>query len=71
MKVHTPEGDIETGLKKFGAMIGDETEVGCGTVMNPGTVIGREASIYPLSSVRGTVPAGSIYKKQGEIAQKR
>lgn len=71
VKVHTPEGDIETGLKKFGAMIGDETEVGCGTVMNPGTVIGREASIYPLSSVRGTVPAGSIYKKQGEIAQKR
>ncbi len=71
VKVHTPEGDIETGLKKFGAMIGDETEVGCGTVMNPGTVIGREASIYPLSSVRGTVPARSIYKKQGEIAQKR
>ena len=71
VKVHTPEGDIETGIKKFGAMIGDEVEVGCGSVLNPGTVIGRNSNIYPLSSVRGVVPANSIYKKQGEVAEKR
>ncbi len=62
---------IETGLKKFGAMIGDNVEVGCGSVLNPGTVIGRESNIYPLSSVRGYVPAGSIYKKQGDIVEKQ
>ncbi len=70
VKVHTPEGDIETGIKKFGAMIGDRVEVGCGSILNPGSVIGRESNIYPLSSVRGVVPAHSIYKKQGEIAEK-
>ncbi|HIR29004.1 MAG TPA: UDP-N-acetylglucosamine pyrophosphorylase [Candidatus Choladousia intestinigallinarum] len=62
---------IETGLKKFGAMLGDEVEVGCGSVLNPGSVIGRQTNIYPLSSVRGVVPEKSIYKKQGEIVQKR
>ncbi len=71
VKVHTPEGDIETGIKKFGAMIGDEVEVGCGSVLNPGTVIGKNTNIYPLSSVRGVVAANSIYKKQGEVAEKR
>lgn len=71
VKVHTPEGDIETGMKKFGAMVGDEVEVGCGSVLNPGTVIGKNSNIYPLSSVRGVVPANSIYKKQGEVAEKR
>jgi NDP-sugar pyrophosphorylase family protein len=71
VKVHTSQGDIETGIKKFGAMIGDEVEVGCGSVLNPGTVIGKNSNIYPLSSVRGVVPSGSIYKKQGEVAQKR
>ena len=70
VKVHTSEGDIETGIKKFGAMIGDNVEVGCGSVLNPGTVIGRESNIYPLSSVRGVVPSRSIYKKQGEVATK-
>ena len=70
VKVHTPEGDIETGIKKFGAMLGDEVEVGCGSVLNPGTVIGPHTNIYPLSSVRGVVPANSIYKKQGEVAEK-
>ena len=59
---------IETGLKKFGAMLGDEVEVGCGTGLNPGTVVGRHSSIYPLSSVREVVPADSIYKKRGEVA---
>lgn len=62
---------VETGLKKFGAMLGDNVEVGCGSVLNPGTVIGRGSNIYPLSSVRGYVAAGSIYKKQGEVVEKR
>ena len=61
---------IETGLKKFGAMLGDEVEVGCGSVLNPGTVIGSHSNIYPLSSVRGFVPDNSIYKKQGEVVEK-
>lgn len=61
---------IETGLKKFGAMLGDEVEVGCGSVLNPGTVIGSHSNIYPLSSVRGFVPGNSIYKKQGEVVEK-
>lgn len=69
--VKTPEGGIETGKKKFGAMLGDEVEVGCGTVLNPGSVVGRHTNIYPLSSVRGYVPAGSIYKRQGEVVEKR
>jgi len=68
--VHTPEGDMETGIKKFGAMVGDHVEVGCGSILNPGTVVGRESNIYPLSSVRGVVPEHSIYKKQGEIVEK-
>ena len=62
---------METGLKKFGAMLGDQVEVGCNSVLNPGTVIGRRATVYPTSMVRGFLPADSIYKKQGEIAQKR
>lgn len=62
---------IETGLKKFGAMLGDEVEVGCGSVLNPGTVIGPHSNIYPLSSVREVVPGNSIYKKRGEVAEKR
>ena len=62
---------IETGLKKFGAILGDHVEVGCNSVLNPGSVIGRETSVYPLSFVRGCIPTGSIYKKQGEIAEKR
>lgn len=70
VKVHAEDGDIETGLKKFGAMIGDHVEVGCGSVLNPGTVIGKNTNIYPLSSVRTCVDADSIYKKQGEVAEK-
>lgn len=69
--VKTPEGAIETGLKKFGAMLGDNVEVGCGSVLNPGTVVGKNTNIYPLSMVRTYIPAGSIYKKQGEVAEKR
>lgn len=69
--VKTPEGELVTGLKKFGAMLGDNVEVGCGSVLNPGTVIGKNTNIYPLSMVRSYVPAGSIYKKQGEVVEKR
>ena len=61
---------IETGLKKFGAMLGDNVEVGCGSVLNPGTVVGRNTNIYPLSSVRGVVKENSIYKNQKEIVEK-
>lgn len=61
---------VETGLKKFGAILGDEVEVGCGSVLNPGTVVGSHTNIYPLSMVRGYIPQNSIYKKQGELAEK-
>ena len=62
--------NIETGLKKFGAMLGDNVEVGCNSVLNPGTVIGRESNLYPLSPVRGFVPSKSIYKTGGIIVSK-
>lgn len=62
---------IETGLKKFGAMLGDEVEVGCNSVLNPGSVIGPGTNIYPLSSVRGVVPANSIFKSQDCIVEKQ
>ena len=65
------EEKVETGLKKFGAMLGDNVEVGCGSVLNPGTVIGRNTNIYPLSSVRGCVPAESIYKSGKEVVKKQ
>lgn len=61
---------IETGLKKFGAILGDRVEVGCGSILNPGSVIGKNTNIYPLSSVRKVVPANCIYKNQNEIVQK-
>ena len=64
------EEKIETGLKKFGAMLGDHVEVGCNSVLNPGTVIGRGSNIYPLSCVRGVVPADSIWKTGGCIVKK-
>ena len=69
--VKLPDAEIETGFKKFGAMLGDFVEVGCGSVLNPATVVGRNSNIYPLSSVRGVVPAESIYKASGNIAKKR
>lgn len=72
VKGNTVEGafDIDTGLKKFGAMLGDYVEVGCNSVLNPGTVIGNHSNIYPLSPVRGFVPACSIYKTGGVIVKK-
>lgn len=68
--VKDEEEKIETGLKKFGAMLGDYVEVGCNSVLNPGTVIGRHTNVYPLSSVRGVVPANSIYKNRNEVVEK-
>lgn len=65
------EGEIETGLKKFGAMLGDCVEVGCNSVLNPGTVIGKNTNIYPLSRVRGYVPSDSIYKDAKDVVKKR
>ena len=62
---------IETGLIKFGAILGDTVEVGSNTVLNPGSVVGRNATIYPLSMVRSFIPQNSIYKKQGELVEKR
>lgn len=67
-----PGGErVETGLKKFGAILGDQVEIGCNSVLNPGTVIGRGSRVYPLSMVRGAVPAGHIYKRAGELAEIR
>jgi len=68
----THEGEkIPTNLKKVGAMLGDEVEVGCNSVLNPGTIVGRKAQIYPLSMVRGYVPENSIYKCQGEVIERQ
>lgn len=66
------DGDaaVETGLKKFGAIVGDFAEIGCNSVLCPGCIVGRGAQVYPLSLVRGAVPADSVYKKQGEVAPK-
>ena len=58
-------------MKKFGAMLGEHVEVGCGTILNPGSVVGPHTNIYPLSSVRGFVPGGSIYKCAGEVVEMR
>lgn len=69
--IKSGDGKLETGLKKMGAVLGDYVEVGCGSVLNPGTVIGKNSNVYPLSSVRGVIPENSIYKKAGEVAQKR
>ena len=63
--------EIKTGLKKFGAMLGDNVEVGCGSILNPGSVVGKNTNIYPLSSVRGVISENSIYKKQGEVVEKK
>ena len=69
--VHGKDFAVETGMKKFGAMLGDNVEVGCNSVLNPGTVVGRNSNIYPLSCVRGVVPENSIFKNKDEIVTKR
>ena len=68
--IQAGEEKVKTGLKKMGAVLGDEVEVGCNSVLNPGTVVGKKSNIYPLSMVRGYIPPCSIYKKQGEIVEK-
>ena len=69
--IHNDTEQIGTGRKKVGAFLGDRVEIGCNSVLNPGTVIGRDANVYPTSCVRGVVPANSIWKHDGVIAEKR
>ncbi len=71
INIHDGDKTIETGLRKIGAFIGDEVEVGCNSVLNPGTVVGRHSIIYPLSSVRGVVKENSIYKSKTEITERQ
>jgi NDP-sugar pyrophosphorylase family protein len=71
VKIRCGNESVETGLKKFGAMLGDNVEVGCNAVLNPGTVVGRETNIYPTSMVRGFVPERSIFNNKGEINKKK
>ena len=68
--VHAEDKEVATGFKKFGAILGDGVEVGCNSVLNPGTVVGKESNIYPLSSVRGCIAAHSIYKNQDNVVAK-
>lgn len=68
--IHCTDGGIETGMRKVGAMLGDRTDIGCNSVLNPGSVIGRDTNVYPLSMVRGCVPAQHIYKDKDHIAVK-
>ena len=70
IKVHCQE-IFETDRKKFGAILGDNVEIGCNSVLNPGTIVGSDSLVYPLSSVRGVVPANSIYKDKDHIVEKR
>lgn len=69
--IRTEQGLMETGLKKLGAILGSRVEVGCNSVLNPGTVIGSDTNVYPLSMVRGYIPSGSIYKNKNEIIEKQ
>lgn len=69
--IHCGNEEIETGLRKIGGILGDGVEVGCGSVLNPGVVIGKNTTVYPLSSVRGVLPANTIYKREGELVRKR
>lgn len=69
--IRTDDGAIETGLRKIGAILGDYVEIGCGTVLNPGSIVGKNTMIYPLTSVRGTVPANTIVKRMDEMTEKQ
>ncbi|MCR5691058.1 MAG: UDP-N-acetylglucosamine pyrophosphorylase [Eubacterium sp.] len=71
VEIRVGQDKVKTGLKKMGAILGDQVEVGCGSILNPGSVIGANTNIYPLSSVRGYVPGGSIYKNQNEVVDKK
>ena len=65
-----PDGNIDTGIKKIGAFLGDNVEIGCGSVLKTGTIFGRNSNIYPLSSGRGCIKSGSIYKNRAEVVEK-
>ena len=69
--IKSADGQIPTGIKKVGAMLGDFVEVGCNSVLNPGTVIGRNSNVYPTSCVRGVIPANSIWKNNGTVVNKK
>ncbi len=69
--IRTDEGKIETGLRKIGAILGDYVEVGCGTVLNPGSIVGAHTTIYPLTSVRGLIPAHTIVKRMDEMVERQ
>ena len=69
--IRTDKGPLATGLRKIGAILGDYVEIGCGTVLNPGSIVGKNTMIYPLTSVRGTVPANSIVKSAENIVIKQ
>ena len=69
--IHGVDGSFETGLKKVGAMLGDGAEIGCNSVLNPGTVIGRRSQVYPTSCVRGVIPPDHIYKDAAHIIPRR
>lgn len=69
--IHKADGSLETGLKKVGAMLGDYVEVGCNSVLNPGTIIGRNSQVYPTSCVRGVIPENHIYKTADKVVMKR
>ena len=71
VSVRDPEGNIETGRRKIGAILGDNVEVGCNSVLNPGTIVCRRSNIYPCSCVRGVIPPDSIYKDQVDIVLKK
>ena len=68
--IHGDGFEIETGMEKIGAMLGDHAEIGCNSVLNPGVIVGRNSNVYPLSNVRGVVPANSIYKNRNEVVEK-
>ena len=68
--IRSADGRIDTGMRKLGAILGDGVEVGCGAVLNPGTVIGKNSTVYPQCSVRGAIPKNSIYKSEGNIVSK-
>ena len=70
VKIKAPDGDIETGLKKLGAILGDRAEIGCGAVLCPGTVIGKDGTVYPLTMTRGVYPANCIVKQNGSVTRR-
>lgn len=71
VRIHTDRGDIDTGMRKLGAMLGDGAEIGCGSVLAPGCIVGKSTTVYPLTLARGVIPPDSILKQNGEIIKKQ